>query len=159
MENKAIRGEVRLATRSSANTNDWNYETVQGFGGLTAVAGYDVSLFAQGKSMYAAWLTASGFSIPNPDQISWGGITPISTSISVSAKNYGSPSGPISIGDKFVLFNCSSRLCAINRSSQTISLVSTKNFDSSARSEWMTLNKVRYVITSSDGKLSLFKQP
>jgi hypothetical protein len=159
MENKAIRGEVRLATRSTSNTEDWNYETVQSFGGLTAVAGFDVSMLQQGKNIYASWLTASGFSIPNADQISWGLITPISTSVSVSAKNYGVPSAPISIGDKYILFNCASRLCAINRSSQATSLVSTKNFDNSARSEWMTLNKVRYVITSSDGKLSLFKQP
>jgi hypothetical protein len=159
MENKAIRGEVRLAKRTSADTNDWNYETVQSFGGLTAVAGFDVSMIQQGKNIYAAWLTASGFSIPNADQIAWGLITPISTSVSISAKNYGSPSAPISIGDKYVLFNCASRLCAINRSSQSISLVSTKNFDTSARSEWMTLNKIRYVVTSSAGKLSLFKQP
>ena len=159
MENKAIRGEVRLATRTSSNTEDWSYETVQGFGGLTAVAGFDVSLLQQGKNIYAAWLTASGFSIPNPDQISWGLITPISTSVSISAKNYGAPTAPISIGDKFVLFNCASRLCAINRSSQFISLVSTKNFDNSARSEWITINKIRYVVSSSDGKLSLFKQP
>ena len=151
--------DLRLATRTSSDSADWSYETVQGFGGLTAVAGFDVSLLQQGKNIYAAWLTASGFSIPNPDQISWGLITPISTSISISAKNYGAPTAPISIGDKFVLFNCASRLCAINRSSQIISLVSTKNFDNSARSEWITINKIRYVVSSSEGKLSLFKQP
>ena len=159
MENKPIRGEVRLATRSTSNPADWSYQSVQSFGGLTAVAGFDVSLLQQGKYIYAAWLTASGFSIPNADQITWSLITPITSAVAISTKSYGTPAAPLSLGDKFLLFNCATRLCAINRSSQTISLVSTKNFDSSARAEWITLNKSRFVLISSDGKLSLFKQP
>lgn len=159
MDNKAIRGEVRLATRTTANPSDWEYETVNSFGGLTAVAGFDVSLLQQGKNIYAAWLTASGFSIPDADQVAWGPITPISNPVTIGTNYYGSPTAPVSIGDKFILFNCSSRLCAINRANQTISIVSSKNFDNSARSDWITINKVRYAIIGSDGKLSLFKQP
>ena len=68
-------------------------------------------------------------------------------------------SAPVSIGDKFILFNCAARLCAVNRASQTISIVSSKNFDNSARSEWITLNKVRYAVAASEGKLTLFRQP
>jgi Fibronectin type III domain len=159
MDNKPIRGEVRLATRSTANPDDWVYETVQSFGGLTAVAGFDVALFQQGKNIYGAWLTASGYSIPSADQVTWALLTPISNPVSLSSKNYGVPASPVSLSDKFLLFNCSNRLCAINRTSQTISLVSTKNFDNSARAEWITLKTIRYVVSSSEGKLSLFKQP
>ena len=158
-ENKAIRGEVRLATRSSADPLDWQYQTINSFGGFTAVAGFDVSLFAQGKNIYAAWLTASGFSIPNADQVAWGLIEPSGDMVSISTNFFGAPAAPVSIGDKFILFNCASRLCAVNRASQTISIVSSKNFDNSARSEWITLNKVRYAVVASEGKLTLFRQP
>jgi hypothetical protein len=158
-ENKAIRGEVRLATRSSADPLDWQYQTINSFGGFTAVAGFDVSLFAQGKNIYAAWLTASGFSIPNADQVAWGLIEPSGDMVSISTNFFGAPSAPVSIGDKFILFNCATRLCAVNRASQTISIVSSKNFDNSARSEWITLNKVRYAVVASEGKLTLFRQP
>ena len=159
MDNKPIRGEIRLATRSTIDPTDWKYETVHSFGGLTAVAGFDVSLLLQGKNIYAAWLTASGFSIPTADKVEWGLITPISNSVSLGTNNYGAPSAPVAIGDKNILFNCASRLCAINRANQTISLVSTRNFDNSARSDWITINKSRYAVISSAGKLSLFKQP
>jgi hypothetical protein len=158
-DNKAIRGEIRMASRESADPADWSYETVQSFGGLTAVAGFDISLLLQGKNIYGAWLTASGFSIPNADRVAWGSLSPVSTSVALETKLYGAPTAPVALGDKSILFNCASRLCAINRASQTISLVSTRNFDNSARSEWITINKIRYALIASDGKLSLFKQP
>ena len=158
-ENKAIRGEVRLATRTSADPADWQYQTINSFGGFTAVAGFDVSLVAQGKNIYAAWLTASGFSIPNADQVAWGLINPIGDPVSISTNFFGAPAAPVAISDKYILFNCANRLCAVNRASQTISIVSSKNFDNSARSDWITINKYNYAVIGSDGKLSLFKQP
>jgi hypothetical protein len=158
-QNKAIRGEIRLATRNSANPQDWTYKSVETFGGDTAVVGYDVSLALQGNKIYGAWLTGSGFTIPDADQIGWGAINPVGTAVSAKTSDFGAPTAPVAIGDKYILFNCASRLCAISRANKTISLVSSRNYDSSVRSDWITLNKVRYALVGSNGKLTLFKQP
>ena len=158
-DHKALRGEIREASRTTAYPEDWIYNTVQGVGGAVAVAGFDVSTLVQGKTIYASWLNASGISIPNPSQVAWSSITTNATPTSIGTDYFGTPKAPISMGDKAILFNCAGRLCAINRTDQTISLVSAGNFDNSARSEWITINKVRYALASYQGKLTLFKQP
>ena len=158
-DHKALRGEVRLASRSTVYPEDWKYDTIQSVGGSVAVAGFDVSLLIQGKTLYTSWLNASGISVPSANQISWSEVNPISDPITAGTDYFGIPNAPISLGDRSILFKCANRLCALNKTDQSISLVSGGNFDNSARSEWIIINKVRYALTSYSGKLTLFKQP
>ena len=158
-DHKALRGEVRLASRSTVYPEDWKYDTIQSVGGSVAVAGFDVSLLIQGKTLYTSWLNASGISVPSANQISWSEVNPISDPITAGTDYFGIPNAPISLGDRSILFKCANRFCALNKTDQSISLVSGGNFDNSARSEWIIINKVRYALTSYSGKLTLFKQP
>jgi len=158
-ERRALRGEVRLATRTTSNPDDWEYKSIQNIDATVLVSGFDVSLLVQGKSVYGAWLTASAFSIPNASQVSFGVVSSNSSHTSVNPSIYGAPTAPVSIGDKAVTFSCAKRLCSINRTDQTISLVSSRNFETAARSEWLTIKGVRYLLINSGEKLSLFKQP
>jgi hypothetical protein len=70
---------------------------------------------------------------------------------------FGAPTGPLSIDGKGVLFGCQNRLCAENNADQTVALVSTARFDSSARVEWLTIKGVRYALVGANGSLSILK--
>lgn len=158
-ERRALRGEVRLATRSTSSPEDWEYKSIQNIDATVLVSGFDISLLIQGKAVYGAWLTASGFSIPNPSQVAFGIVSSNSSHTSVNPGFYGAPVAPVAIGEKAVAFACAKRLCSINRTDQTISLVSSRNFETAARSEWLTIKGVRYILINSGEKLSLFRQP
>ena len=82
------------------------------------------------------------------------GSEPSSTS---SIDNFVVPNGPIAIDDKDVLVGCQARLCKLNKVDQSIDLVSSTLFEKEANVVWITLGKVRYALTSVNGKLSLLK--
>ena len=65
----ATQGEIRLARRNSVFPEDWQYSTLDGPDNGVAVAGYRVALAQSGKKVAAAWLSANGNRLPNPDQI------------------------------------------------------------------------------------------
>ena len=153
----ALQGEVRLATRSSAYAEDWKYSALDSYGGDIAVAGYDVALAVVGRTVTGIWMAASGTSIPNPNQLRIMDITNNGPVISASTAIYGTPTAPLSTDGIHSLFNCQNRLCAINDSDQTVSLVTTADMTNSLGAAWVTINKVRYALVGVGGKLQLFK--
>lgn len=156
-QKQALQGEVRLATRSSAYPEDWLYDTLDTYGSDIAVAGYDVALSVIGKDVSGVWMAATGPSIPNPDQLRWVDISKMTDVVTTSTDLYGTPSAPLSSDGLHTLFNCQNRLCAINNSDQTVSLVTTSSLANSLGATWITLNKVRYALIGVGGKLQLFR--
>lgn len=157
-EHQALRGEVRLAYRDSIYPEDWKYQVVQASTATSVVAGYDLSLFQLNKVIYGSWLAASGLSLPAPNQVQWSQLTNISAPGLKSTDLFGTPSSPIAIDDKQITFGCQSRLCVLTKSDQSIKLVSTANFDASAKAEWITVNGVKNILVASGGKLTLFRK-
>ena len=153
----ALQGEVRLATRSSAYAEDWKYSALDSYGGDIAVAGYDVALAVVGRTVTGIWMAASGTSIPNPNQLRIMDITNNGPVISASTAIYGTPTAPLSTDGIHSLFNCQNRVCAINDSDQTVSLVTTADMTNSLGTAWVTISKVRYALVGVGGKLQLFK--
>lgn len=154
---QALQGEVRLAKRASAYPEDWQYTSLDSYGGDVAVAGYDVALAVTGEAVSGAWMAASGISIPDPNQLRWVDISNNGVVIPSSTDIYGTPSAPLSSDGTHTLFNCQNRLCAINNSDQTVSLVTTMSLSNTLGASWITLNKVRYALVGVGGQLQLFK--
>ena len=154
---EALQGEVRLAKRASAYPEDWRYNALDSYGADVAVAGYDVALALVGTDISGVWMAASGNSIPDPDQLRWVDISNNGAVVSASTNIYGTPSAPLSSDGAYTLFNCQNRLCAINNSDQTVSLVATQSLLNTFGASWVKINKIRYALLGVEGQLRLFK--
>ena len=154
---EATTGEVRLATRSSIYPEDWQYTTLAATGGPIAVSGYNVALSSVGARVFAAWFSASGITIPDPNRVVWATVSGSEPSSTTSIDNFGVPNGPLAIDDKDILVGCQARLCKLNKVDQSVDLVSATLFEKETNVIWITLGKARYALTSVNGKLSLLK--
>lgn len=156
LEKNVTRGEVRYASRSSGLVEDWVFQTLDVPGEGVSVVGYDVSIFNSVRGVIAAWYTGSGLTFPNPNQLRTKVVT-ATTSSAFSAGNFGIPNSSMAIDDRSVLFGCELRLCELNRSNKSISLISRNQLARDSAAAWITLNKIRYALAGASGKLSLFR--
>ena len=155
-EKNVTRGEIRFATRDSASSLDWQYQTLDSPSDRIYASGYDVSIYNSGKNLDLGWFAASGSLFPNPDSIRFQELQSLIPK-SVQPNNHGIPNSPISIDNKSILFSCELRICALNKSNNSISLISKGSIQKGGKSEWITINKVRYAIAGVSGKLTLLK--
>ena len=156
LDKNVTRGEIRYATRSSAFVEDWSYKTLDIPGNGVAVAGYDVAVFNAARGVNVSWFTGSGVSFPDPNQVRYQTLLS-STFSNVSTTNYGVPNSPLEIDEKSILFGCSLRLCSINKADKSISLVTKGSIREGGKSNWISINKIRYAVAGVSGKLTLFK--
>ena len=156
MERNVTRSEMRYATRSSAFVEDWTYKTLDIPGNGVSVAGYDVAIFNGARGINTGWFTGTGASFPNPDQVRYQlfGATSFTDATSVE---YGVPNSPIVMDDKTIMFSCQLRLCALNKTNRSVTLISNSAVQEGSLSSWITLNKIRYAVAGVSGKLTLFK--
>jgi hypothetical protein len=156
MDKNVTRSEIRYATRSSGAVEDWTYKTLDVPSNGVSVAGYDVAIFNGAKGINTGWLTGTGASFPNPNQVRYQllGATLFTDATSV---NYGVPNSPIAMDDKTIMFGCQLRLCALNRTNRSVTLLSNSTVEDGSLSSWITLNKTRYAVAGVSGKLTLFK--
>ena len=153
----ATQGEVRLARRNSVFPEDWQYSTLDGPDYGVAVAGYRVALAQSGNKVAAAWLSANGNRLPNPDQIRFLVIDQDELPGSRDVDSYGTPGSPLVIDDKGLLFGCEKRLCAANNTASSSKLMNGTILDGVKDGAIVTINKVRYAVTSINKKLVLVK--
>ena len=158
-DKSALRGDVRIATRDTAFPEDWKYEALQASSAGTIVAGYDLDLTSNSKGLQASWLGASGISLPKPDQIQWNKVGTNQLPTSAKTDYFGIPSAPVAVDDSAIIFGCQDRLCAFNKSDQTINLITGTSAADANSSGWISINKIKYAIFSSGGKLALFRKP
>jgi hypothetical protein len=156
LDKNVTRGEIRYATRSSAFVEDWSYKTLDIPGNGVAVAGYDVAVFNAARGVNVSWFTGSGVSFPDPNQVRYQTLLS-STFSNVSTTNYGVPNSPLEIDEKSILFGCNLRLCSMNKADKSISLVTKGSIQESGKSNWISINKIRYAVAGVSGKLTLFK--
>jgi hypothetical protein len=155
--NYATQGEVRVAQRNTIYPEDWQYKTLDGPDNGVAVAGYDVMLAKSGNKIAAAWLSASGNRLPNPDQIRFSILDEDYTPNSARVEEFGTPGSPIVIDNKGLLFGCEKRLCSLGNSAASAKLVNGALLDGVKESATLTINKVRYAVTSINKKLVLIR--
>ena len=141
--NIATQGEMRLAKRSTIFPEDWQYSTLDGPDFGVAVAGYRVALAASGKKVAAAWLSANGNKLPNPDQIRFLVIDQDESPGSREIDQFGTPGSPLVIDDKGILFGCEKRLCSANNTASTPKLMNGAILDGVKEGAIITINEVR----------------
>jgi hypothetical protein len=158
-DKSALRGDVRIATRESAFPEDWKYQALQASSATTIVAGYDVALTLNSKVLNATWLGASAISLPKPDQIQWNKVGLEALPNTVKTDYFGAPSSPIAVDESAIIFGCEDRICAFNKVDKTFNLVSATSAASAKSTAWITINKVKFALIASDGKLTSFRKP
>ena len=79
----------------------------------------------------------------------------------VTAEGFGAPTFPMSVDAKTMLFGCQNRLCAFDLvpqlSKPSIKFISSALDAQRMQSNWVIINKDRFIVASIAGKLSLIK--
>jgi hypothetical protein len=122
-----------------------------------AVAGYDVSIASYGNRVAAAWLSATGLRLPNADEVSFTLIDEDESPTRVATQAHGTPGTPLLIDAKGLLFGCQKRLCSLGSYSSTPKITNGAILNDVKDSAILTVNKVRYAVTSISKKLVLVK--
>lgn len=149
----ATSGAIRVAQRIGITPETWRYTTLDTSAGPIAVVGYDVELQKGARGILATWLTSSTLTLPKAEQIRWTYLAAPNDIKTLSPNGYGTPSKFLSSNGSITIFNCQERLCALDISSNALSLVAKEQNVDGFDSAWIVLNKVRYLISGIDGKL------
>lgn len=153
----AIQGEVRLATRSTIYTEDWNYRNLEVTGELVAVPGYDISITVKKRKVFGSWLSSTPLTRPKPDRIKSRLLSDTDSPIAGFADDHGFFGGPLAEDATSSLFGCQERLCTMDKKSQKVRLVIDERVAKDAISSWITIGKTKYALVGVDGKLTLFR--
>ena len=159
--NRAIAGEIRLASRTGTSTSNWVYQQFDTTGSDLMVPGYQVTLAKTPQGLTAAWMMASSLSIPKPVALRWTMIsseTTTSTVNNATSDEFGLTDGPLATDGSSLLFSCQERLCALNlKALPKISLATQYQHGDEARATWLLVGKIRYAVSSVAGKVTLMK--
>ena len=155
-------GAVRIATRTGVEPTGWSYQTLDISTDEAAVFGFDVALSRVGRDVFVTWLAASIASAPKPNQIRWTLLNDSTKISKITTENFGTPGQYLATDGRTIIFNCQERLCALDTSKKdlgqaAIRLVSSTQGSEPTQSAWVTVNKVKYVLATINGKLALLK--
>jgi hypothetical protein len=155
-------GAVRVASRSTIEPDSWKYQTLDISTDDALIFGFDVALSPTPKGIFATWLAASAATTPTPNQVRWALLKNSTKIYKVTTENFGTPGKYLATDGKTIIFNCQDRLCAIDTTRKdlnqsAIRLVSSTQGSDPIQSAWVTLNKVKYLLSTVNGKLSLLK--
>lgn len=146
-------GSIHVAKRSGVSPTAWRYSTLDTSNGPVAVAGYDVALQKGARGILATWLISSALTIPKAEKIRWTYLAAPNDVKTLATNGFGTPSKFLSSNGSITVFNCQERLCALDISTNALSLVAKEQNVDGFDSAWIVLNKVRYLISGVDGKL------
>jgi hypothetical protein len=161
-KNEITSGSIRIATRSGIDPTSWNYQTLDISTDDASIFGFDVALTKVPGDVMVTWLAASTATAPKPNQVRWALLSdPIKIS-ALTTENFGTPGEYVASDGRTIIFNCQERLCAIDTSKKdlgqsAIRLVSSTQGSEPTQSAWVTVNKVKYILATVNGKLALLK--
>jgi hypothetical protein len=155
-------GAIRVATRTSVEPTAWQYQTLDISTQDALIFGFDVALARTSSGVFVTWLGASAASAPRPDQIRWSWLKDSTKIYKLTTENFGTPDKYLATDGNTIIFNCQERLCALDTSKRdlgqsAIRLVSSTQGPEPTQSAWVTVNKVKYVLATINGKLALLK--
>jgi hypothetical protein len=156
---EATSGEVRVASRNTFAPGDWSYFNLDTSGSATPMTGFDVSLAKTLDGVQAAWLISSPNTAPKPNRIRWSLVQNPPTQGVVTTESFGAPSKYLNNDGTAIAFNCQDRLCVLDtaRSTPIIKLVSSEQNSAGTDSAWVVVNRVKYLVASYKGQLTLFR--
>jgi hypothetical protein len=150
---EATSGAIRTAQRNGLSPAAWKYKTLDISGGPIAVVGYDVVLQKGARGILATWMTSSTLSLPNADQIRWTYLSDPTSFKTLGTTGYGTPSKFLSSNGSTSVFNCQSRLCAIDVAKGSISLIAKEQNLDGFDSTWIVVKNVRFLISGIKNQL------
>lgn len=155
-------GAIRIATRTSIDPSAWEYQTLDISTDDALIFGYDVAITKTSSGVFATWLAASSASAPKANQLRWASLSNPTKISKITTENFGTPGKYLATDGKTIIFNCQDRLCALDTSKKdlgqsAIRLVSSTQGPEPTQSTWVTVNKVKYVLATINGKLALLK--
>jgi hypothetical protein len=155
-------GAIRVATRTSVEPTAWQYQTLDISTEDALVFGFDVALARTSAGVFATWLAASAASVPKPDQVRWTWLKDSTKIYKLTTENFGTPDKYLATDGRTIVFNCQERLCALDTSKKdlgqsAIRLVSSTQGPEPTQSAWVTVNKIKYLLATINGKLALLK--
>jgi len=155
-------GAIRIAIRTGIDTTAWIYQTLDLSSEEASVFGFDVALAKVYGDVMATWLAASTATAPKPNQVRWALLSDPTKISSLTTENFGTPGQYLATDGKTIIFNCQERLCALDISKKdlgqaAIRLVSSTQGSEPTQSAWVTVNKVKYLLATINGKLALLK--
>lgn len=156
---EATSGEVRVASRDTLSTAPWSYYNLDASGSFTPMTGYDISIAKTLSGISASWMIASPATMPNPNRIRWSTVANTPEQNVITPENFGAPSKFLNTDGTATAFNCAQRLCVLDhsRSTPSIKLVATEENPAGISSAWVVVDRVRYLVASYKGQLSMFR--
>ena len=155
-------GAIRIATRTGIEPRDWVYQTLDISTDDASIFGFDVALAKVSGDVMATWLAASTATAPKPNQVRWALLSDPTKISRLTTENFGTPGEYLATDGRTIIFNCQERLCALDTSKKdlgqsAIRLVSSTQGSEPTQSAWVTVNKVKYLLATVNGKLALLK--
>jgi hypothetical protein len=155
-------GAIRIATRTGIEPRAWAYQTLDISTDDASIFGFDVALAKINGDVMATWLAASTATAPKPNQVRWALLSDPTKISRLTTENFGTPGEFLATDGKTIIFNCQERLCALDTSKKdlgqsAIRLVSSTQGSEPTQSAWVTVNKVKYLLATVNGKLALLK--
>ena len=155
-------GAIRIATRTGVDPMGWTYQTLDISTDDASVFGYDVALAKINDDVLATWLASSSTTAPKPNQLRWALLSDPMEISKITTENFGTPGEFMTTDGKTIIFNCQERLCALDTSKKVlgqsaIRLVSSTQGSGPTQSAWVTVNKIKYLLATVNGKLALLK--
>ena len=155
-------GAIRIATRTGIDPTAWIYQTLDISTEEASVFGFDIALAKVYGDVLATWLAASTASAPKPNQVRWALLSDPTKISKITTENFGTPDKYLATDGKTIIFNCQERLCSLEIGKKdlgqaAIRLVSSTQGSEPTQSAWVTVNKVRYLLATINGKLALLK--
>ena len=155
-------GAIRVATRTSVEATAWQYQTLDIATDDALIFGFDVALAKTSSGVFATWLAASAASAPKANQLRWASLENPTKISKITTENFGTPGEFMTTDGKTIIFNCQERLCALDTSKKdlgqsAIRLVSSTQGSEPTQSAWVTVNKIKYLLATINGKLALLK--
>jgi hypothetical protein len=155
-------GAIRIATRTGIEPTAWSYQTLDISTDDASIFGFDVALAKVNGDVLATWLATSTATAPKPNQVRWALLSDPTKISKLTTENFGTPGEYLATDGRTIIFNCQERLCALDTSKKdlgqsAIRLVSSTQGSEPTQSAWVTVNKVKYLLATVNGKLALLK--
>ena len=155
-------GAIRIATRTGIEPTAWAYQTLDISTDDASIFGFDVALAKVNGDVLATWLATSTATAPKPNQVRWALLSDPTKISKLTTENFGTPGEYLATDGRTIIFNCQERLCALDTSKKdlgqsAIRLVSSTQGSEPTQSAWVTVNKVKLLLATVNGKLALLK--
>ena len=155
-------GAIRIARRTGFEPTAWTYQTLDISTDEANIFGFDVALAKVNGDVLATWLATSTATAPKPNQVRWALLSDPTKISKLTTENFGMPGEYLATDGRTIIFNCQERLCALDTSKKdlgqsAIRLVSSTQGSEPTQSAWVTVNKVKLLLATVNGKLALLK--